>query len=164
MFEIRGILGWGAPTQRGGVPTTQNRLFWPIEQHTRQKFSGAKLQKIFEKRRQRRRFRKFSRFFGILLLRNAIKSEFWGVLGVKFSKFFRNFNVVLKTAFVVFYGRFHQNSSKSFHLRPFWSVKHWFFEKIFGNFSNFWQNFRKKLGPIEQHKPQISENSFLKNE
>ena len=29
---------------------------------------------------------------------------------------------------------------------------------------NFCQIFRKKAGPIEQHKPQISENSFLKTQ
>ena len=62
-----------------------------------------------------------------------------------------------------FYRCFRQNSSKSFHLRPLYSLKHWFFKNISENVSNFRQIFSRKFGPIEQHKTQISENSFLKS-
>ena len=34
-------------------------------------------------------------------------------------------------------------------------------EKISETVSNFWPNFQEKFDPIEQHKPQFSENYFL---
>ena len=37
-----------------------------------------------------------------------------------------------------------------------------FYKKNSGNVSNFWQIFSRKLGPIKQHKPKISDYSFLK--
>ena len=40
---------------------------------------------------------------------------------------------------------------KCFHLKPFWSVKHWFFEKKSKMYRFFDRFFRVKLGPIEQH-------------
>ena len=43
---------------------------------------------------------------------------FWGSNFQNFSKFFEIFENFLKTASMEFYRRFHQNSSKSFHLRP----------------------------------------------
>ena len=64
--------------------------------------------------RRRRRFRKFSRFFGKLFLKTAIKSEFWGVLGVKFSKIFEIFKLFKKQSMWCFMGdyiKIHQNPS-----------------------------------------------------
>ena len=36
------VLGGGAPTPRGGSQQYKMGFFWPIEQHTQPKFSGAK--------------------------------------------------------------------------------------------------------------------------
>ena len=79
----------------------------------------------------------------------------------KFSNIFENFENFRKTVCVEFHWWFHQNSSKFYRLRPFWIVKHWFFEKISENVSNFWPIFREKFGPLEQpsHPPKF----LLKN-
>ena len=118
-----------------GAPTTQNQLFLTHRTTHSGKISGAGGAFL-------ENFRDFSENCFLKMKSKVNFGGFWG-------SNFRNFKILLKTAYLVFYGRFHPNSSKSFHLRPFWSAKHWFFENIFENFSNFWPIFQEKFGPIE---------------
>ena len=113
----------------GGSQQHNIGIFWPMIQQTRPKFISWKCNKKW-----------------IL-----------GGLGAKFSKSVPNFLNFLNTGRLELHRWFHQNFSKSIHLTPFWSVKHWFFEEKNRNCINFWQilswkiYIRKKIWVLHIH-------------